>query len=199
MGFSAFPFENKNGYFMAHIHSPHKIADQLLFSLNLNQKLDSLHDQLLETESDEVLTFLGLSNLQKHGQELYPASYVVGSTYTTKINSKLLASIKQVVGDCTSEICRVYHRETIFYSLQYGHSDSKRNSSVRSFSINQTEEYGIIDNFYKPFSPIGSLLQTVGQSNFGPICFNGYPWILYYTSEVQYYFKSNSNTVAIIA
>lgn len=120
--FSAFPFENKNGYLMGHIHSLNKIADQLLFSLNLNQRLDSLHNQLIETESDEVLAFLGLSNLQKHGQELCSGSYIVGSTYTTKIASELLVSIKQLVGDCISEVCtfnHVYHRETLSFSTTW--------------------------------------------------------------------------------
>ena len=44
--FSAFGFEHKKGYLMGHIHSPHKVADQLLFSLDLNQTLDSLQDNL---------------------------------------------------------------------------------------------------------------------------------------------------------
>ena len=33
-GFSAFPYEHKNGYLMGHVHSAHKIADQLLFSIH---------------------------------------------------------------------------------------------------------------------------------------------------------------------
>lgn len=64
--------------------------------------------------------------------------------------------------------------EKLYHSVQHGRSDSKRNSSVCSFSINETEEYGIIDKFYvinsipvvvvKPFCRNGSLLQTIGQS-----------------------------------
>ena len=41
--FSAFDYEHKNGYLMGHVHSPHKVAEQIQFSLQLNQTIDSLH------------------------------------------------------------------------------------------------------------------------------------------------------------
>ena len=43
--YSAFGFEHKNGFLTGHIHSPHKIADQLVFSVNLNHTLDNFQDQ----------------------------------------------------------------------------------------------------------------------------------------------------------
>lgn len=61
-------------YLMGHVHSPNKIADKILFSIVLNQKLDSLQDKLLvTTESDE--TFLGLSNQRKPGLVLLPGMF----------------------------------------------------------------------------------------------------------------------------
>ena len=135
-GFSAFAFEHKNGYLMDHVHSPHKVADQLLFSLHLNQRLDSLQDELLSIESERVLSFLGLSNTdsqQKHGQLLFPGSYVVGNTYTSVIGEGVQGKIRHLIGDCPREACsfsRVYHQENIFHSLKYGRSDGKRNSTV---------------------------------------------------------------------
>lgn len=84
-GFSAFPFENKNRYLMGHVHSPHRIADQLLLSLHLNQKLDSLEDELLKTQPERALSFLGL-NRQSNGHISFPSCYVVGSISMSKIN-----------------------------------------------------------------------------------------------------------------
>ena len=46
---------------MGHVHSPHKVADQLFFSLHLNQRLNSLQDKLLDIESESVLSFIACS------------------------------------------------------------------------------------------------------------------------------------------
>ncbi len=54
---------------MGHVHSPHKIAEQLLFSLHLNHTLDSLQDNIASLESENVLSFLNLfhrTNLVTH-------------------------------------------------------------------------------------------------------------------------------------
>ena len=93
---------------MDHVHSPHKVADQLLFSLHLNQRLDSLQDELLSIETERVLSFLGLSNTysqQKHGQLLFPGSYVVGNTYTSVIGEGVQGKIRHLIGDCPRKAC----------------------------------------------------------------------------------------------
>ncbi len=177
--FSAFPFEHKNGYLMGHVHSPNKIADQLLFSIVLDQTLNSVQHTLVTTESDEVLTFLGLSDQRKHGIVLLPGSYVLGNTYTSIIDEEIKEKMNGVLGDCltnfeVSTFSRVYHRETVFHSEKYGRSDGKRNSTICSYNIDGTEHYGIIENFYivesiplvaiKPWSRSGSFLQSVGVS-----------------------------------
>ena len=180
-GFSAFGFEHKNGYLMSHIHSPHKIADQLLFSLHLNETLDSHQNSLLASESDQVLSFLGLSDMPclqaKNGQELSVGSYAIGSMCTVTIDNEVWEKIRFTLGDCPRNACtfnQVYHRGTIFHSEKYGRLDSKRNSTVCSFVCNGAEQYGTIDSFYliesvavaiiKPFTPASSYLQTIGVS-----------------------------------
>lgn len=120
---------------MGHVHSPYTISDQLLFSLDLNQTLDSFQDDLLTKESQDVLFFPGLSSAShdKLGQVLIPGSYVVGNVYITTVDIGLLAKIEQLVGFCprvASCFNQAYHQGTILTSIKYGRSDSKRDSTI---------------------------------------------------------------------
>lgn len=177
--FSAFPFENKNGYLMGHVHSPHRIADQLLFSIHLSQKLDTLEKELLNTQPDSALSFLGLKEqLSGNGHVLLPGSYGVGCASMSKLTDEEKVQIEHVIRDCPMEalhFTRIYHQDTIFTSLKYGKSDSKRNSSVCSFLIDGTEKHGTIESFYmirsipvaiiKPYVRcVRTFLSTIGSS-----------------------------------
>ena len=55
---SAFGFESMNGHITSMIHSKHKIADQLVFSIDVANTLGSLQDKLLQTESEQTLSFI---------------------------------------------------------------------------------------------------------------------------------------------
>ncbi len=136
--FSAFGFEHKNGYLMGHIHSPYKVADQLIFSLNLNQTLDCVQECLLTTEPESVLSFLNISVSQsnKQGHVLYPGCYALGNMYSCTLKEDLTNKVQLLLGSCVHEVrgfCQVYYQGTIFHSLKYGRFDSKRNSTICSF------------------------------------------------------------------
>lgn len=174
--FSAFPFEHKNGYIMGHVHSANRISDQLLFSVQLNSTLDSVQSKLLQTESPEVLSFLGLVNSnQKSGQELIPGSYAVGRLYQSEIETVMQANIKHVLGACPAmgqSFTQVFHNGTLFHSIEYGRTNSKRDSTVCAFLYDGKERFGQIQKFLivesiplaliKPFSICSSLLQEAG-------------------------------------
>ncbi len=177
--FSAFGFEHKNGFLMGHIHSTHKIADQLLFSLNLNNTLDSLQDDIATLESERVLSFLNAyaSPQNKLGHTLFPGCYVLGDIYCLTVAEEMCQMIQEVTGNSPREVRsfnRIYYKGMILHSQNYGHVDAKRDSTICSFRCNGKEQYGRIEQFYivpsctlaaiKLFSPSGSLLQTAGVS-----------------------------------
>ncbi len=174
-GFSAFPFEHKNGYIMSHVHSPYRIADQILFSIHLSQTLDSVQEQLTDA-SDDVLSFLKLSReTHGNGQQLTCGGYVIGRMYNFAIDSEARHLIADFTDDCPSSVMRfnrVYYSGIVLHSIHFGRADGKRDSTTCSFIANGKEHYGIIQNFLvvekkaivliKPFVPSGSLNQTIG-------------------------------------
>ena len=78
LGFSAFGFESMNGHLTGHIHSPYRLAEQLIFSWKMSNCLNNMEDQLMETESEDVLEHLQLNSCSKVGMKLAPRSYVKG-------------------------------------------------------------------------------------------------------------------------
>ena len=137
---------------MSHVHSPYKIADQLAFSLHLTETLDSLQPNLMNMESENVLSFLGLSpEKNKSGRQILSNSYIVGIVKTSVVSSQERDSIEELAGPCPMEapsFDKVFHNDTLFHTIEYGHADSKRNSTVCSYSVRSQEHYGIINRFY---------------------------------------------------
>ena len=175
-GFSAFGFESKNGHLMGHAHATYRVAEQLLFSLNLNQSLDVAQDKLLKTETEKTLAFMSLDSSQSNrGQELIPGSYVVGPVYSGSLSLDESLVIEIHTGEWPEEISefrRVYHQGTLLYSEQYGRPGGKRDSTICSYYKDGREQFGRINRFLivnslpivhiKPFLPSGSLLQAAG-------------------------------------
>ena len=174
-GFSAFPFEHKNGYIMSHIHSPYRIAGQLMFSFRLSQTLDAVQEELTKTASEEVLSFLQPSGAHSYSSQLTCGGYVVGLVCNLAIDSETKDLISGLVDECPSHVMsfsRVYHHGVLLHSIEFGRPDNKRNSTVCSYVANGKDYYGIIQAFLlventvivliKPFTSSGSLLQTTG-------------------------------------
>ena len=53
---SAFGFENMNGHIKSMIHSGHKIADQLVFSIDVATTMGILSDRLKDVEDERTLS-----------------------------------------------------------------------------------------------------------------------------------------------
>ena len=175
-GFSAFGFESMNGCLVGHIHATYRVASQLLFSLDLNQTLNYYHDRLLKTETEKTLQFLSLDTVQANlSEELCTGTYAVGRMYSTSPTTAEKRVIELITTECPDNVTtfeRVYHRETLFVSTQFGCPGGKRDSTICTFVDGEREKYGSIQKFYivnsipiaivKQFLPSGSLLQAAG-------------------------------------
>ena len=120
---------------------------------------------MLSTESERVLDFLSLTHSHLPDRVLLPGSYVVGSTHISFINDEMIDKVKEVTGNCSTEVSefnRVYHQRTILHSLKYGRLDGKRNSSICAFN---KDCFYIVNSIpiavIKPFFQSGSFLETV--------------------------------------
>lgn len=124
---SAFDFESMNGYITSMIHSKHKIADQLLFSIDVSNTLGTLQDQLVQTESEQTL-----STYSKNMSRILPGTYSVGVLQSAGLSRDERKAIKQLSRTTSTEALTFhrYHRATLFYSAQYGREGGKRDSSV---------------------------------------------------------------------
>ena len=93
----AFGFESMNGYITSMSHSKHKIADQLLFSIDVSNTLGTLQDQLVQTESEQTLSFIcPTSTYSKNMSKILPGTYSVGVLQSAGVffetNGKQLSS-----------------------------------------------------------------------------------------------------------
>ena len=115
-----------NGYSVQHIHATYRVADQLAFSLSLNETISSCHDRLLRTETTKTLQFLSVDTTNVNlGMELYEGSYVVGSMHSISPSPTERQLIELItLTECPSILLtfeRVYYQETMLYSTQHGH------------------------------------------------------------------------------
>ncbi len=93
-----------------------------------------------------VLSFLGILSQTRPVKN---CTYTVGNVTTIYVTTiKIRTELKSTItGTCTEEaftFSHVYHQGT----SQYGHSDSKRNSTTCSYSVNEIEHFGTINYFY---------------------------------------------------
>ena len=78
---SAFGFESINGHINSMIHSKHRIADQLVFCIDVSNTLNTIVDKLVFQESEQTLDFLDPSPVRrKNMSELTPGTYSRNST-----------------------------------------------------------------------------------------------------------------------
>lgn len=131
---SAFGFESMNGHITGMIHSKHKIADQLVFSIDVSNTLRSLADKLLQTETEQTLSFLTPTcTYSKNMSQILPGTYSVGVVQLSSLSREERRAIRQLSGTTSNEtrtFFRLYHQSTMLYSVQYGREGGKRDSSV---------------------------------------------------------------------
>lgn len=84
---SAFCFESMNGNLTGIVHSTRKIAEQLSFSLDINQSLHQLSKQLEEKESEQLLNYIIPSHHSRSNMTNLWHGYAIGlfTSYTFRI------------------------------------------------------------------------------------------------------------------
>lgn len=171
---SAFGFESLNGKITGMIHSKHKIADQLCYSIEVSNTLALLTEKLGEIESQQTLDYLGLrtSNLRRNMSQLHPGTYSVNSSMSEEEKFVIRQFLKKPSVDALS-FYRLYHGDTLYHTVQYGRQGGKRNSTVCCYKDDGARKVGIIQKFalcsesalalINPFDVSGSLLKAVGN------------------------------------
>ena len=173
--FSAFGFESMNGHIVGPLHGTYRIADQLLFSIRLNETFSASQEKLLSTETEQTLSFLSLEPKLNCGTELIPGSYTVGQLHSVSLPLEERRAIKALIREWPKEVAtfaRVYHQGTILHSKEYSRPGAKRDSTVCYFYVNGNHEYGTIEKLclvnkcpialVKPFKQSGSILEEAG-------------------------------------
>ena len=180
---SAFGFESMNGHVSSMIHSKYRIADQLVFSIDVSNTLSAIADQLLYHESEETLAFLDpYTPRRKNMSELTPGTYSVGIPQSSTLSREerraiQLLSISFVNSTQVLTFHRLYHQGAMLHSVHYGKGEEgKRDSSVCCYSDGTEEHYGVIQKFclcpslpalilVRPFEISStSLLKSIGNS-----------------------------------
>ena len=174
--YSLFGFESLNGHLTSMITSKYKIAEQLSFSINVSQSIESLAHKLVETESEDTLAFISsLSSSLSQNKKLIlvlPGIYAAGTIRHSPFSDEEQAVICQVTTTSTKEILtfhKLYLKETYILSSRYA---GKRRSSVCCYRQDGSKHYGVVEKFcysppialIKPFKVTGSsLLKASGN------------------------------------
>ena len=170
---SAFGFESMNGHISSMIHSKHRIADQLVFSIDVSNTLSTIADQLLHKESEQTLSFLNPNTTRKKDMsELTPGTYSVGVPQSSHLSREERRAIQLVSTSFvnSSQVLtfhRLYHQGSMLHSVHYGRGEEgKRDSSVCCYSDGTVEHCGVIQKFCLcPSSPALVLIQPFQTSS----------------------------------
>ena len=145
---SAFGFESMNGHINSMIHSKYRIADQLVFSIDVSNTLSTIVDQLIHHESEQTLNFLNPNTgRRKNMSELTPGTYTVGVPQSSGLSQEERRAIQLLSSSFvnTTQVLtfhRLYHQGSMLHSAQYGRGeDGKRDSSVCCFSDGTAEHW----------------------------------------------------------
>ena len=126
-----------NGHVSSMIHSKYRIADQLVFSIDVSNTLSAAADQLLCHESEETLTFLSpYTSRRKKMSELTPGTHSVGLPQLSPLSLEEQRAIKALSTSFVNMthvlvFHRLYHQESMLHSIHYGKGElGKRDSSI---------------------------------------------------------------------
>ena len=137
---SAFGFESMNGHIKNVIHSGYRIADQLVFSIDVSTTIGTLSDRLRDVEDERTLSFFMSSDTEcvsrQNMSPLFPGSYTIGAVHPSTLNAEERRTISQLTRtrvNRTLVFQRLFLNRTIIHSVQYGKQGGKRDSTVCSF------------------------------------------------------------------
>ena len=95
---SAFGFKSMNGHIKSMIHSGYKIADQLVFSIDVATTMDVFSDKLKDVEDEQTLS----SCHQTHSiscqnmSPLFPGSYTIGAVHPSTLSAEERRTLNQL-------------------------------------------------------------------------------------------------------
>ncbi len=173
---SLFGFESMNGHLTSMIHSKRKIAEQLLFSIDVCQTVGNLADRLTNIEDDVTLSFFAplsasFSQRRKNMTLILPGVYSIGKMQSCSFGQSEISAIQKitVVSSGMLTFDKLYIKETMLYSVCY---KGKRDSSICCYVENGEKKYGTIQKYIlappivllKPFKKTStSLLFSTGN------------------------------------
>lgn len=174
---SLFGFESFNGHLVSMIHSRHKIAEQLSFSIDVCHTIGFFADKLNEIESDQTLAFLNpMSSLtlrRSNMRLILPDTYSIGPLQSCSLTGEEAHAVSgftcMTIARDVITFKKLYHSNTIFFTNS---SKGKRDSSICCFTVGNVKEYSSIQMFIlsppvvliKPFQKTSSsLLKEAGN------------------------------------
>lgn len=163
---SAFGFESMNGHIKSMIHSGYKVADQLVFSVDVATTAGILADRLNDVEDERTLSFIMSSDMQRVSRQnmspLFPGSYTIGAVHPSTLSTeerRILNQLTRTRINRTLIFQRLFLNGTIIHSLQYGKQGGKQDSTVCSFRKEGTMLFGIVHKFFIcDYSPVNIAL-----------------------------------------
>lgn len=171
---SLFGFESFNGHLVNMIHSRHKIAEQVSFSIDVCQTIGFFADKLVEIENDQTLSFLkpmsSFTSRRNNMKLILPGTYSIGPLQSISLTiEEVHATSGSTITSDVITFKKLYRHNTILYT---DNSEGKRQSSLCCFNMRNTKVYGCIQKFIlsppvvliKPFlKTASSLLKEAGN------------------------------------
>ncbi len=143
---SLFGFESMNGHLVSMLHSKRKLAEQLIFSIDVSHTIGMLSDQLAGKENVDTMEFLKpmSSLLQKRNNMTMISTgvYSIGPLSKLNINEEEQSAITGVTHYNLAEMTmfkKLYYHNTIIQAFS---DRGKRDSSICCFISCGSKEYG---------------------------------------------------------
>ena len=156
---SAFGFESKNGHLKHLFHSKTEIIHQLLFNTDVLYTLQHVHNQLLDCESEKMLSYLGDLTSHSNMRSIGDHTYMVGK-------SKMMAPTAEqsiVLGsnDNIEVFSRLFKDGILYYSSSWGRGN-KRDNTHCTYQVDTCDTcFGIIELFVPAPTPCALIRQLV--------------------------------------
>lgn len=129
---SVFSFESKNGHLKKLIHSKTNVLEQLIFSVDVQQTMDLVQEDLDQSESEQTLAFLAESRGQvpRSSMTMLNASmYCVGKQDRSKVTTDEASSLSITHTHITT-FSRAYIHGVLYHSVLHDKKKGKRNSRI---------------------------------------------------------------------
>ena len=150
---SFFGIENFNGHITSIIHSKRKLAEQLLFSIDVCQTIGNIADILVEKD-EATLSFFAIpsffaplstsfSQCRKNMTLISLGIYSIGKLKSCSLLNNEISTLQKLSLTTNKPVCfdKLYLKETILICDSH---NGKRDSSICSYIENGEKRYGIV-------------------------------------------------------